>query len=321
MMFSTSATPPATHENAKPASRSSCHAGTYQALNLSDRLVEHRARNPRKKVGASSLQFSAEEMRSARAILFPVQLMKGDQLMKRTTLMLATLALSLAGRAQAGPITWGTATNISGDSDVNTTGTLFGAFSLGGPNTTVNGVTFTGIGSHGTWGNFTFNGTGTLLGVGFISTNPPFSTLSAAYQELLGNYGGPVAGSLSLTINGLTVGDQYEFEWWANLSTTYQGGPSLTNQITATAGNSVQLSSNTTGTDGGVGQFVLGNFTATTTSEAITFSGSPTTFINALQVRDLGPATATPEPASLTLLGLGSLSLLGYGWRRRRQSG
>jgi hypothetical protein len=29
-------------------------------------------------------------------------------------------------------------------------------------------------------------------------------------------------------------------------------------------------------------------------------------------------AFATPEPASLTLLGLGAASLLGYAWRRRR---
>jgi hypothetical protein len=35
----------------------------------------------------------------------------------------------------------------------------------------------------------------------------------------------------------------------------------------------------------------------------------------------IGPAaTAAPEPASLTLLGIGGLSLLGYGWRRRRQA-
>ena len=31
-------------------------------------------------------------------------------------------------------------------------------------------------------------------------------------------------------------------------------------------------------------------------------------------------ATAAPEPASLTLLGLGALGLLGYGWRRRQQA-
>jgi hypothetical protein len=30
-------------------------------------------------------------------------------------------------------------------------------------------------------------------------------------------------------------------------------------------------------------------------------------------------ATAVPEPSTLTLLSLGSLSLLGYGWRRRKQ--
>jgi hypothetical protein len=31
-------------------------------------------------------------------------------------------------------------------------------------------------------------------------------------------------------------------------------------------------------------------------------------------------SSAAPEPASVTLLGLGSLGLLGYGWRRRKQA-
>jgi hypothetical protein len=35
---------------------------------------------------------------------------------------------------------------------------------------------------------------------------------------------------------------------------------------------------------------------------------------------DIEPAVSgVPEPSSLTLLGIGSLGLLGYGWRRRKQ--
>jgi hypothetical protein len=33
----------------------------------------------------------------------------------------------------------------------------------------------------------------------------------------------------------------------------------------------------------------------------------------------LTPPTAVPEPSTLTLLGIGSLGLLGYGWKRRKQ--
>jgi hypothetical protein len=49
------------------------------------------------------------------------------------------------------------------------------------------------------------------------------------------------------------------------------------------------------------------------------------------EVRPVGPifgpsfevasaVSGVPEPSTLTLLGLGSLGLLGYGWRRRKQA-
>ncbi len=72
------------------------------------------------------------------------------------------LLLTGGGRVAAAPITWGGATNISGDTDVDTPGTLVGALNLGEqgtPNTTVNGVTFVGFSPQGggTSGPFTFS--------------------------------------------------------------------------------------------------------------------------------------------------------------------
>jgi hypothetical protein len=149
---------------------------------------------------------------------------KGDGPMKRATLMMAALALLLAGtgRAQAGPITWGSATNISGDSDVKTDGTTFGALNLGPFDATVNGVTFsaaavTGGSPSETFGNFQFDGAfpGFVPSSGFGSSGSFFTSLSLGYQNLLSSVMGEPSG-FTLTISNLTVGHPYEFEWWNN---------------------------------------------------------------------------------------------------------
>jgi hypothetical protein len=167
--------------------------------------------------------------------------------MKRATLTLAALALLLGsvGQARAGNISWGAATGISGDGDVDTTGTLVAAFNLGAPGvptTTVNGVTFVGLGLSGplvTSGNFTFSlptGWGNNNNVG--SANTPFTSMSPSYQLLLQSIVGDFGTPATITMSGLTVGAQYEFEWWSSDSNGFQ---TLT---TATAGNSVTLNIN-----------------------------------------------------------------------------
>lgn len=237
----------------------------------------------------------------------------------------AICALSfLTLSAEAATIYWGSASPITGNTDVSTEGSLIGAFDIGDagvPGTApINGVSFapfalptgdvtstvTGAGV-----NFTITSVGGFLSDNgnFASGTGPFATLSAEYQDLLRS--GSYADSfdpLVLTITGLTAGNQYQFQWWANYS-----GPGQ-DYTTATAGYSRTLLDNTGNAVNppyGVGEYAIGAFTADSGTQVITFSpgNSPTGPINGFQLR------AIPEPS--TALSALALILVGVAARRR----
>jgi hypothetical protein len=131
--------------------------------------------------------------------------------------------------------------------------------------------------------------------------------LDPNYQTLLSSFVVPLFSPVTLTMNGLTIGMQYQFQFWSNLSSQMFGY-----QITATAGNSVSLSSNVDGADGGLGEWVTGTFTADAAFQNISFIGDGDGgFLNAFQLRLLQGGGSVPEPGStLVLLGIAASGLL-----------
>ncbi len=235
-------------------------------------------------------------------------------------LAFAAFSESALGGVVVNPIFWGPATTISGDNDVSTLGTLVAAFDMNGTGATVNGVTFAPFavttGTQGTTnGNFSFGeNPGHLIAYNTLgSASAPFSNLSASYRTILNTaLSTDDNNTLFFSISGLVVGRVYQFEFWTNASSHVGGGNGFA--TTGSAGFSVSLDDNTTDAQGGLGQFAIGTFTAVTSVQQITFTGTnsaqaPT--INAFQLR------AVPEPATFGLLALGA-GVLGIARRIRR---
>ncbi len=238
--------------------------------------------------------------------------------------VVALIILALDSTARAGAegsvITWGTPTTISGDTDVSTAGTLVGAFNMFGPDVNVNGVTFSAFNvTAGTQtasnGNFTFTEVpGTFAPNNtFGSAQSPFAGLSANYQTLLSTAVSTTDNNtLTLQINNLIVGQDYQFEFWVNAS-TFSANPGF--DTTATAPNSITLDSNTTNTNGGVGQFVIGTFHCGDPSQFISFTGANSTqapTVNAFELR------AVPEPSTISILFLAGMMISAASLLRRR---
>jgi hypothetical protein len=230
------------------------------------------------------------------------------------TLTIASLTLF---PASAAVITWGPPQNIAGDSDVLTNGTVVDAFAMSATLSsaiTVNGVTFQQFNAPATLsvthGNVTLSGTvDTVNGHDntFGSASAPFATLSVNYQALLSSDANtttdPTPDTLTTAIAGLTPGFDYEIEFWVNDS---RGAIGPTRSETITGGPTLQFN---TGAEGGVGQFIVGTFTADATTQSFGITGTPGSFVS--QENALLVLATSPEPGSLALVALGAALTLG----------
>jgi hypothetical protein len=182
-----------------------------------------------------------------------------------------------------------------GDTDVAANGNSFDAASLYSAADTVNGVTFNSIASTLTDGKITFAPNNSTTGA---STFPTASPSSTNYSHLVSTIAFGYQASSSVVFSNLTLNDTYQvqvFSWYTS---------PFPNAITTLSG------SNTVNLDPSVGQFAIGTFTATAASEKFTLSAQGNGHYDiwdAVSVRDV---TATPEPSTYVLLGLGFLSLV-----------
>ena len=242
----------------------------------------------------------------------------------RLACVLASLAAAAAmtpRSAWAAPIIWSAAQTVSADADVSLAGDLVCAYTIGEegvPFTIVNGVRFEPFefpigGTNATVGSVTFTESPGVLdaSLGLGSTAPPFVNLSPAYQVLL--YSGGFASNanvITATLGDLTPGQQYLLQVWTSNASLFTPGVGTLQQTTLAATNQVTLDANTSDLDGGLGQFVVGRFTADAVTQEFTLAGAnvPTNLplINALQVR------AVPEPSTscMILAGLAAAACL-----------
>jgi len=242
--------------------------------------------------------------------------------MKRTWVLVVAGGVAVLGAsvASAAIITWGTAQNITGDSDVSLEGPLVRADG-GAQTATVNGVLFQDtlttpsdpFTNSPEWGGYLCYATlssavdsitqpqvdgaeswgmnrndGPFAG----SYYPPFNTLSGDYQTILKSAVSTGLGTATMTLGGLSTGQAYLVQLWAhdaryNVGTRSQifDGNESTVMTYAHADN-----------EGSLGQYIIGRFTADATTQSFTITSGESVMVNAYQLR------AVPEPATICAL-------------------
>ncbi|MGJ8645112.1 MAG: hypothetical protein ACSHX9_17050 [Luteolibacter sp.] len=234
--------------------------------------------------------------------------------MKIQTILTPLCAAFIASASSASAaITWLTPVSITGNvSDISTEGTDKYAYAINNSDTTVNGVVFSASGTNNSAQNFGMGNvtattlTGYTAGAYTGGAAEPWNSVDASYKQLL--QGGIFTGSgaqQTITLGNLTDGLTYQVQVWFNDSRS--GRDNRENTLNGT--NDVTVDYTPVNTAGGLGQYVIGTFVASGTTEALLMTSSPgTPQLNAIQVRTI------PEPSVCLLGGLGILVML----RRKR---
>lgn len=226
---------------------------------------------------------------------------------------------SACQNAWANTVTWGTPTAITtADATLTQEGTVVSAVTWGPTATTVTvtsgqSIDFVvgSIDGSSPVANITANAAGFTGGFAGDTGN-------AAFNAVLGGFGGDGATPLVMSIHNLTAGHRYTAQLFAlDDRNAVVGARQLCFSDTADrSGNNSAAFGN------GENKYVMGTFTATGTTQAVYehfltyqdlgFAAGYFGSINALVVRDITPI---PEPSTMALMATG---LLAYARRNRR---
>lgn len=230
-----------------------------------------------------------------------------------TTSSVASFIISGIPNPPAQGFNWGPTAPVVGDTDVRTDGVAVVAFDAAPTAVTLNGVSFSSFAPADAYplqpGGFsqsadtditTNNGSVTTTltissgGIlywydGFGGANPPFTSVSTNYQNLLSAGDGDFGNDTwTLQFTGLAPGNAYELQIWADDSRA--SGIGRNDTLSSASSPNASVSFNTLGLADGTGSFVIGTALADTNGTiTIDVTGNFSTQINAFQLRALLP--------------------------------